>query len=233
MHKILFVIVEGKSDETALGIPLQNIFEENMLHVEIVHGDITSDSKNNAGNIVNEVCALIQHYAQQNHFTNADFAGVIHITDLDGTYISNQKIIQDKTLISAKYSKTRILHPNPSEIVKRNQIKCANIERLLQLNKIWGCIPYRIYYMSCDLDNALYGKYNSSDNEKEKNSYSFAEACKNDPQKFLRLAMQLLPPDCTDYKLSWDFVKKDENSLKRYSNLALSFPEKVTVNMKH
>ena len=41
--KIVFVIVEGPSDDTALGVLFTKIFDDNHVHVEITHGDITSD----------------------------------------------------------------------------------------------------------------------------------------------------------------------------------------------
>ncbi len=39
--KIVFVIVEGPSDETALGVVLTKYFETDNVHIEIMHSDIT------------------------------------------------------------------------------------------------------------------------------------------------------------------------------------------------
>lgn len=41
--KIVFVIVEGPSDDAALGVILVRLYDKNAVHVEITHGDITSD----------------------------------------------------------------------------------------------------------------------------------------------------------------------------------------------
>ena len=47
-RKIVYVIVEGPSDDTALGVILQQLFDKDKVYVEIMHGDITSDKKVNS-----------------------------------------------------------------------------------------------------------------------------------------------------------------------------------------
>ena len=41
--KIVVVIVEGPSDDSALGVILNRLFDKNTVHVEIMYGDITTD----------------------------------------------------------------------------------------------------------------------------------------------------------------------------------------------
>lgn len=40
--KIVFVIVEGPSDDEALGVMLEKLFSSSAVFVHITHGDITS-----------------------------------------------------------------------------------------------------------------------------------------------------------------------------------------------
>ncbi len=40
--KIVLVIVEGPSDDTALGIALNRIYDRDFVYVHIMHGDITT-----------------------------------------------------------------------------------------------------------------------------------------------------------------------------------------------
>ena len=40
--KIIYVIVEGPSDDEALGVILNRLYDKNAVYVEITHGDITS-----------------------------------------------------------------------------------------------------------------------------------------------------------------------------------------------
>lgn len=54
--KIVFIIVEGPSDDEALGIFFTRLFDKQSVHVAITHGDITSDDKNSPKNIVSKIC---------------------------------------------------------------------------------------------------------------------------------------------------------------------------------
>ena len=47
-RKVVFVIVEGPSDETALGIALNQVFDRESVHVHIMHGDITTRASVNS-----------------------------------------------------------------------------------------------------------------------------------------------------------------------------------------
>ncbi len=40
--KIVFVIVEGPSDDEALGVLLHQMYDKNTVHVHITHGDVTT-----------------------------------------------------------------------------------------------------------------------------------------------------------------------------------------------
>lgn len=42
--KIVLVIVEGPSDDSALGVILNRLFDKNKVHIEIMYGDITTDT---------------------------------------------------------------------------------------------------------------------------------------------------------------------------------------------
>ena len=50
---------------------------------------------------------------------------------------------------------------------------------------MWG-VPYRVYYMSCNLDHVLYNKRNSTDEEKENDAYAFAKQYKGDRDGFVK-----------------------------------------------
>ena len=50
-RKIVFVIVEGPSDEEALGVLLSKICDEDSVYVHITHGDITTQNGVTQNNI--------------------------------------------------------------------------------------------------------------------------------------------------------------------------------------
>lgn len=61
--KIVFVIVEGPSDETALGVVLTKYFETDNVHIEIMHSDITAKKDTTPENIVKKIGEEVKKYA--------------------------------------------------------------------------------------------------------------------------------------------------------------------------
>lgn len=229
--KIMFVIVEGSSDEEALGVILNRIYDKNTVYVHIMHCDITSECDVNPGNIVSKVGNLVRDYAKNNPFKQSDFSRIIHITDMDGAFIPNESIIEDMTERKPIYFETEIHTCNKVGIEERNRRKRENLNRLATTLKVWN-IPYQIYYMSCNLDHALYGKLNSTDEEKEKDSHYFAEKYKDDIPAFLQFITKSEFSVVNGYIESWKYIKEDLHSLERHTNFGLCF-ETVLNNPKY
>lgn len=221
-RKIVFVVVEGPSDEEALGAVITRIFDESSVFVKIMRCDITTEKGINAGNIISKVGNVIRLYAKDNHFTKNDFKRIIHITDMDGAYISNENIVEDTESKKPVYSENKILTRDKQGIEERNEQKRTNLNRLCGCDEIWN-VPYRIFYMSCNLDHVLYNKLNSSDEEKENDSFRFAKKYKDKTTEFLSFISESSFSVVTDYKDSWEYIKKDLHSLERHSNLGLCF----------
>ena len=224
--KIVFIIVEGPSDQDALELLLNNIFESNSVFVHVTHGDITSRKGNNTSNILKKVTEEIRGYAKSNHFEKVHFQQVIHIIDMDGAYVSEDCIIEDETVEKTLYSLDSIITRNKQEIIERNLVKSKNIDKLSETPVIWGKIPYSAYYMSCNLDHVLYNKLNSTDEEKENDSYRFAHKYKYDTEGFKKFIAESDFSVGGDYPSSWKYIKEDKHSLERHTNLSLCFPDK-------
>ncbi len=154
---------------------------------------------------------------------------IIHIADMDGAYIPNENIIEDITEKETSYHITEIRTNNKSGIENRNRRKRENLDRLASTQAIWK-IPYRIYYMSCNLDHALYGKLNCSDKEKRANSLQFAKKYRNDIPAFLRFILNSEFSVISPYSESWEYIKKDLHSLERHTNLGLCFDAMTAEN---
>lgn len=221
-RKVVFVIVEGVSDDTALSKILSNIFDKNVVHVCIMHCDITTERGVNPSNIVAKIGNIVRDYAKSNHFKNTDFQEIIHITDTDGAYISADNVINDDLAKKPIYNLTQIRTANVKNIIERNKRKSDNIDKLVSYNEIWK-IPYKIYYMSCNLDHVLYNKLNTSDREKEQNAFVFAKKYKDNIKGFLNYISQSDFSVVTEYKDSWLYIKQDVNSLQRHTNLGICF----------
>ncbi len=224
-RKIVYVIVEGPSDDIALGAILQRFFDRDMVHVEIIHGDITSDLEVNKSNIVAKIGNTIKSYANAYHFKQDDFKEVIHLVDTDGAFIGEDCIVKDIAANKPMYSLKNIHTNNPEKLKLRNKRKSENLNQIAHLNKVWKSIPYKAYYMSCNLDHVLYNKLNSSDDEKENNAYAFARRYKNDIDEFLAFILDSNFSKINDFKDSWKFIMTEKHSLERWSNLGICFKE--------
>ncbi len=219
--KIIFVIVEGPSDEETLGVLLNRIYDSNFVYIHVMHCDITTETNVNPGNIVAKIGNLIKKYAGRT-FKSADFCQIIHITDTDGAFIPDYAIVEDELTIKPFYSETNIKTHNKIGIKNRNQRKRENLNRLSSTSEIWN-IPYRVYYMSCNLDHVLYGKMNSTDDEKKNDAFSFAKKYRDNIPEFINYISKSDFSVVDSYPQSWQYIRAGLHSLERHTNFGLCF----------
>lgn len=67
-RKIVFVIVEGQSDETALGYMFDKIFDLNYVFVKIMRCDIMTKNGIKPQNILGKITEIVKEYADSNQF---------------------------------------------------------------------------------------------------------------------------------------------------------------------
>ncbi len=218
--KIIFVIVEGPSDEEALGVILNRFYDQNVVHVHIMRKDITSEKGVKPSNIYSKIGDEIRRYARENHFEKKHFQEIIHLVDMDGAYIPDENIVEDEEAVKPVYSETEIHTCNKADIEERNLQKRENIDKLCSCRDICT-VPYRVFYMSCNLDHVLYNKLNSSDEEKENDSYQFAKQYRDKISKFVTFIAESDFAVMSGYRESWDYIKQDLHSLERHTNLGL------------
>lgn len=224
--KFILVIVEGPSDRAALDILFTRFCCPQGTETIVTHGDITSNDKVTESNIVAKVCQYIKDFVAERKLQKTDIQQVIHIIDTDGAFIPDDRITQDDSAVGFVYSDTGISANDISKVKRRNARKRSKIGRLLCNDKMWKSIPYSMYYMSCDLDHALYNKRGSDDKTKEDDAHEFATKYKDDIPGFVKFIAESDFSVCDDYKSSWDYIKQGVNSLQRYTNLGLFFTAK-------
>lgn len=225
-RKIVLVIVEGASDETALGVVLSQLFDKDTMYIHIMHGDITTRKGVNSQNIIAKLGSDVTAFAKSRHYNAKDFKQIIHIIDTDGTYIPDEKIIEEKECEGVFYEADGIHTADVKGITARNLQKRENLFRLKSNGKIWN-IPYRVYYMSCNLDHVLYDKRNSTNEEKENNAYAFAKKYKNNADEFVEFICDSEFSVNGDFKASWEHIEKEMNSVNRYSNFSICIKEEL------
>lgn len=222
--KVVLVIVEGASDDTALGVALNQVFDKDSVYIHIMHGDITTRKGVAPQNIISKLVDEVKQYAKSQHYKANDFKQIIHIVDTDAVYIPDANIKEDITLKSVAYKDDGIYAVNVKAMRERNQLKRDNLYKLRSIGKIWG-ISYRIYYMSCNLDHVLHDKRNSSDDEKERDAYAFAKKYKGDRDGFIKFINESSFSVLCDFKESWKYIEQGMNSINRHTNLCICIKE--------
>lgn len=159
-----------------------------------------------------------------------NIARIIQITDLDGSYISDDCI---KPL-----SDERVGHDGPfynadlktietediDHICKRNMIKRANIDYLLSLTNTGiklktKTVPYEIYFFSSNMDHFINRDANV-EGGKRKLAERFLRSYGLDTEAFCDFFLK--DEDAVGklgYSESWDMIREGTNSISRYTNI--------------
>lgn len=171
MDKAVIFIVEGATDKKALENIFKKIYRHKEIHFEFTHGDITSDEKINKSNVEAEIYKFVDNYRKDKKLRASDIWQIVQIFDTDGAYIDGSCIVQGESA-EFVYSEEHISCKNIQKVKKRNKHKKELMDYLLTCSGIKG-IPYRCYYLSSNLDHALYNKQNLSDGLKRKYAEAF------------------------------------------------------------
>ena len=219
--KVVAVIVEGPSDENAIGGVLKEFFASEEVQFAVVHGDITSDYSTTKENVVSRVSALIGTIKSKYGYKWGDFVKIIHIADTDGTFAKN--CIKEAEVKSIQYYEDHIEYFDISEVMKRNEHKSEIMFKLYTTGKVHN-IPYRLFFNSCNLEHVLYNELKDfSDDEKEILSDEFAEKYEGKVCEFIDFISDKSVAVDGTYRETWKYIEKDKNSLKRHSNMHLIF----------
>lgn len=258
-RQVVMIIVEGQSDENALAVPLTEAFEKkygpdvNVLFAKIKNeddtegGDITSRTgvvPEKLQMLMNKLIIMpcLEDYSLMPKYITE----IVHIIDMDGAYISDDKIILNPDAEEHPkpvYRDETIWASDPQKIVERNDRKRKNIEALLRFNvsgfdiqnycetergnkpttKAYR-VPYSVYCFSCNLDHFTCGDPNLDRFQKIKCADAFAREHGNDLESFTTyLYSNSSTAKGVGYSESWEFIKRDGNSLKCFTNINLLF----------
>lgn len=77
--------------------------------------------------------------------------------------------------------------------------------------------------MSCNLDHVLYNKLNTSDKEKEENSFSFVKKYNGRLKEFIEYVGNSSFSVKGDHLSTWKYIKQGSRSLERHTNMGLCF----------
>lgn len=220
--RVVAFIVEGSSDEAALGTIMKEYFSNNEVQFVVVHGDITLKDYVSTDNILKKINEKIEGVKSRYRYSQNDFIKIIHIIDVDGVYISEADIIE-ADVEEIQYYEDHIDAKSISTIVERNKRKGDILYKLRKTGKVNG-ISYRIYFNSCNLEHVLYGELKDySDDEKQRLSDDFADRYDGKVGEFIEFISASNVAVQGTYQKTWDFIEMDKNSLNRYTNMHLIF----------
>ena len=224
MDKAVIFIVEGATDKKALENIFKKIYRNKEVHFEFTHGDITSDENINQNNVETQIYKFIDSYRKDKKLKLSDIWQFVLVFDTDGAYIDDSYIVQGDSR-EFVYSTESISCNNVQKVIDRNKHKREMMDYLLTCDNIKG-IPYRCYYLSSNLDHALYNKLNLDDELKSKYANAFYEQFMGKEPLFIDfLNMEVVNGVPDSFPASWRYIKEEQHSLQRHTNLNIYFKE--------
>ncbi len=223
IRKAVLFIVEGSSDKTALEKIFRTIYRKDRnIEFRFTGGDITSDPDITVTNVEDRIKKIIHGFLSDNKLKPSDIFQVIQIFDMDGAYIDDSFIIQDN-VDQVTYFSESIRCKYRTFYIERNHKKRELMNYLLSLDSI-GQFSYEKYFMSSNLDHALYNEQNLDEKLKQAYADAFYERFLGKEDlfcDFLRTDVVNGVPDSMN--LSWNYIKSDKHSLERHTNLHIYF----------
>lgn len=217
--------MEGPTDEDALAAKFTKLVAEHGIEFDVLHTDITADEGMTAKYIEKKIKEEIGKYLRKNPFLKAkDILKIIQIIDTDGAFIAPPLVKQSENG-KTEYFDTYISAKNKDRLVRRNISKRGIVYSLYNCNIVAG-YPYEIYYFSRNMEHVLHDKAEGLKNEeKEDLAFEIADQYHEESEKFLQFLYDDAFHVPGTYKETWEFIMKEDHSLKRYCNVAVFFEQ--------
>ncbi len=218
--KVVLFIVEGINDQTCLGGVLEQIIDSSEVRFQITYGDITSKRGINELNIKKEIGNIVKQFKDKYHLKPEHFMEVVHLIDMDGTFISDKCIVEadtDKVI----YLDSGMYTNKVQNLKERNKNKSAVIKKMLSISKVLKTIPYSVYYFSCNMDHVFHNDANLEDAEKNRLADEFDLKYTQDPAAFKKLVIESEFSVKGTYEETWTFIKSGNHSICRHSNFGI------------
>ncbi len=219
--KVILFIVEGITDKISLGGIIDKLITTSLVKFYITNGDITSEQYSSVTNVREKVNKHVKQFLSINSLKRSDLLQIVHLIDMDGAYVREDQIREDD-VEDFLYSEEAIIANSINRVIRRNLRKQQVINRL-SLNPVINGTPYRMYYFSCNLEHVLHNKINISNELKIKFAEDFTDSFYKNENAFIDFINDKDFAVAGDFKETWEFIKMNGNSLKRYSNFHLFF----------
>ena len=234
-RKAILLVVEGLSDkytwENAIRTTLSLRFPELNTEIYVVRGDATiSDRPNHfisssmvIANVQKTVADHLRKEKGRSGLRVDDILAIAQITDLDACYADPSDYVEDPEAKGVRYDADRhlIYSKSPDSLADLRATKAMNIDRLWRAGDItFGGkrIPYRLFYTNINLEHALYGRPNCTQDEKEDLSLDFDDKYGKDGPAFVA-RLEEIPSLSRIYKETWNEDSLHGNAFARLTNI--------------
>ncbi|WP_144245727.1 hypothetical protein [Bifidobacterium catenulatum] len=236
-NKVIPIITEGETDGCIVDAFEEAFYSERLSFTGVASGgDITlykihpENFRGLSGaGITGKVRTLIKQEIERRHeFRERDVIAVALLMDLDGAFIPDSQIFEG---IELKYRADSIETNRVKEIRLRHREKKVRVSELVdncsELKIGSKMVPFRAFYMSRNLEHALWDiadnlTGNAGKNRKRELSLAFIEKCESDPNYFKDLiTSDAVLHGCSEYRNSWLWAFEGLHSLQRGSNVGL------------
>ena len=200
-------LVEGATDRQRFSI-LQKLFDESELIIIPFQTDVLTN-KTYANRYKTQIKEALD---KDKLFDFDDFDEIVQIIDTDGCFFPDNLIQLDHSVSSIKYTTTSIVCENPEPLKQQRENKRNNIVTILKNGKI------KLYYVSTNAEHAFDGIQNAPNRQKKQLALRMYAKYSNNLGALLEKLKDIAPKVKT-FEDSWEFIKKDNNSLLAYSNI--------------
>ncbi len=224
--KVILFIVEGPTEETALGSVFERCFDSDYVRFDVIHGDITSSFSGDKNPRERVRAAILDEIERDRGYGWKDLKNVVQICDADGAFIPEERI-QESESAGLVYGADLILARNAENTRRRNKEKASAMRALAGIRELTYkrvSVPYAAYFFSRNMEHALHGVPDQlGEEDKIELSYQFRKRFVNDLDGFKTLLRSDGIAVPGDFAGSWAYLAKGVHSLERGSNLHLLF----------
>ncbi len=220
--RVLLFLVEGVTEQAALGSILRSIFSSNEVNVVLTRGDICMRDDTTAGNALEKVGRAVKSARDRYKYQKSDMLSIIHIIDTDGAFIPPERITASETGTTV-YGTDGIAAASVTALRDRYQRKTQIVRRLCGVSEIGGT-PYRLFYFSRNLEHVLHNRAETLETkEKVRLAGKFEDRFLETPRAFIPFIRDEAFAVLGNYDESWQYILEGTNSLLRKSNLGILF----------
>ena len=224
--KVILFIVEGPTEETALGSVFERCFDSDRVRFDVIHGDITSSLSSDKNPRERVRAAVLDEIERDRGYGWKDLKNVVQLCDADVAFIPEGRV-HESECADLVYGADLILARNAEKIRRRNKEKASAMKALAGIRELTYkrvSVPYAAYFFSRNMEHALHGVPDQlGEEDKIELSYKFRKRFINDLDGFkalLRSDGVAVPGDLAG---SWAYLAEGVHSLERGTNLHLLF----------